>query len=62
MHVINCMPAIIEFPLCLQDEEHSYQRRRKLPHGTKKKGCTAAIVMREVILFPEYKVGLSLPY
>ena len=43
----------------MQAGDHSYRRKgARLRTGTKKKGCTAAIMLRQIVLFPEYKVGL----
>lgn len=40
------------------NNDHSYkqQAHKQKVTGTKKRGCPAAIYMREVIAFPEYKV------
>ena len=42
------------------DEEHNYGAGNVKPKkgqvGSKKKGCPAAVYLREVISFPEYKV------
>jgi len=43
----------------MQEDDHAYRKRgSKLHPGSKKKGCSAAIILREIILFPEYKVYL----
>lgn len=53
------------FNLCLyhyfqpkKDCEHSYsqENQKKRNTGSKKLGCTAAVYMREIVFFPEYKV------
>ncbi|XP_033730121.1 uncharacterized protein LOC117320719 [Pecten maximus] len=43
------------------DAEHGYSQipsKRRLT-GTKKRGCPASILLREIIFFPEYKVSSS---
>ncbi|XP_069107291.1 uncharacterized protein [Argopecten irradians] len=47
-----------------QSTEHGYSlmSSRKRLTGTKKKGCPAAIVMREVIHFDEYMIPCDTPY
>lgn len=38
--------------------EHDYIAELKKAHiGSKKLGCAAAVVLREIIAFPEYKVA-----
>ena len=41
-----------------KDCEHSYsqENQKKRNTGSKKLGCTAAVYMREIVFFPEYKV------
>ena len=40
-----------------KDCEHSYsqENQKKRNTGSKKLGCTAAVYMREIVFFPEYK-------
>lgn len=43
-----------------QDADHTYKvaPKTKRLFGSKKRGCPAAVNLREVILFPEYKVSV----
>lgn len=42
------------------DIDHSYKmaNQKKRVTGSKKIGCPAAVYMREVVTFPEYKVSI----
>ena len=44
----------------LQEDEHLPKKRRFLVQNSKKFGCPAQLVMREVVKFPKFKVCLTI--
>ncbi len=47
--------------LYFKSSEHDYgASNKKMKIGSKKRDCPAAIYLREVIAFPEYKVNVML--
>lgn len=43
-----------------QSDHPTALRRRQYLQSTKKKGCPAKIIMKEVVLFPEYMVFIGI--
>ena len=46
----------------LQKIDWDFKKKRFLVQDTKKFGCSAKIRLREIIKFPEYKVGVAIPF
>jgi hypothetical protein len=47
----------VKWFLCIiKGHSYSQENQKKRNTGSKKLGCTAAVYMREIVFFPEYKV------
>ena len=60
---MNNLPSINVFNFSvLQKIDWDFKKKRFLVQDTKKFGCSAKIRLREIIKFPEYKVGVAKPF
>lgn len=61
--LMNNLPSINVFNFSvLQKIDWDFKKKRFLVQDTKKFGCSAKIRLREIIKFPEYKVGVAKPF